>query len=235
VTVGITGKSAIAPSTSRQRMLGDSWETRASRRALQRPPRCRVAVRSTPARPTAAREPDRAPRAGDQARGRRALPAAAASRRRESSHHPTDPDGGLMSTEPDVAALVAADPARRLEPSPEVREHSRAQLDALLAAEPTIRPPRTSRRPRVLAAAGFAAIDEARGTRGPVVADHRRRVLRRPRPHPGQPRPTAGAARSLRPAQTCLTDPDAPPRAAHPRGPVQAISLRAPVLPCHCP
>jgi hypothetical protein len=59
-----------------------------------------------------------------------------------------------MSTERNLDALVAADPARRLEPSAEVRQHSRAQLDALLAAQPSRRP---ARRPRALAA-GLAAI-----------------------------------------------------------------------------
>lgn len=57
-------------------------------------------------------------------------------------------------------SLIAADPARRLEPSPELRESTRVQLDALIAAEPALRstrPPRR-RRPRALAAAGLAAI-----------------------------------------------------------------------------
>jgi hypothetical protein len=63
-----------------------------------------------------------------------------------------------MSTERNLDALVAADPAHRLDPSPEVAEHSRARLDALLAAEPSRRPAaRASRRPRALAA-GVAAI-----------------------------------------------------------------------------
>jgi hypothetical protein len=54
----------------------------------------------------------------------------------------------------DLDSLIAADPARRLEPSPEVAAHTRARLDALLAAEPTV----TRRRPRVLAVATLAAV-----------------------------------------------------------------------------
>jgi hypothetical protein len=52
----------------------------------------------------------------------------------------------------DLESLIAADPARRLEPSPDV---TRARLDALLAAEPAPRPRRRPR--RALAAGGLVA------------------------------------------------------------------------------
>ena len=63
--------------------------------------------------------------------------------------------------------LRDADPARDLQPEPEVRDRTRARLDALIAAD-AAPPPRRARRPRVLIAAGLATFLIA--TAGAVVA-----------------------------------------------------------------
>ena len=63
--------------------------------------------------------------------------------------------------------LRDADPARDLQPEPEVRDRTRARLDALIAAD-AAPPPRRARRPRALIAAGLATFLIA--TAGAVVA-----------------------------------------------------------------
>jgi hypothetical protein len=59
-----------------------------------------------------------------------------------------------MRSPHDLEPLIAADPARQLDPTPQIRARTRARLDALLAAEPVRR--RTRRRTRAVAAAGLA-------------------------------------------------------------------------------
>jgi hypothetical protein len=63
--------------------------------------------------------------------------------------------------------LREADPARDLQPEPEIRDRTRARLDALIAAD-AAPPPRRARRPRALIAAGLATFLIA--SAGAVVA-----------------------------------------------------------------